>query len=70
MDMSASQALKFILVTLSRHSALVLARSLAHCFRYREVSNLEGVGPPQAISVQDEEEGGGSKNNTIEPRAG
>ena len=70
MDMSASQALKFILGTLSRHSSLVLARSLAHCFRYREVSNLEGVGPPEAISVQDEEEGGGSKNNTIEPRAG
>ena len=70
MDMSASQALKFILWTGS-HSCLVLARSLAHCFRYREVSNLEGVGPPEAISVQDEEEeGGGSKNNTIEPQAG
>ena len=71
MDMSASQALKFILGTDSVSPfLLVLARSLAHCFRYREVSNLEGVGPPEAISVQDEEEGGGSKNNTIEPRAG
>ena len=58
--MSASQALKFILGTDS-HSSMVLARSLAHCFRYREVSNLEGVGPPEAISVQDEEEEGGEQ---------
>ena len=68
--MSASQALKFILRTDSIPPWFLLARSLAHCFRYREVSNLEGVGPPEAISVQDEEEGGGSKNNTIEPGAG
>ena len=27
--------------------------------RYREVSNLEGVGSPRAISVKDEEERGG-----------
>ena len=31
--------------------------ALTHCsLRYREVSNLEGVGSPGAISVKDEEE--------------
>ena len=66
--MSASQALKFILGTDSVSPfLLVLARSLAHCFRYREVSNLEGVGSPRAISVKDEEEGGEAKTTQLNP---
>ena len=59
--MSASQAVKFILVTACSSPFAPFLHDppsflLTHCFRYREVSNLEGVGPPKAISVKDEEE--------------